>query len=249
MNKKIIALAAIALGAISASAQEEAPAAPAISGSVGLAYDSLYVFRGWQYAESIIEPSVNIAYGDFYAGFWFALPSKNEAFFTNEMDVTLGYGKALTDKIKLDMGLTRYTYDEIPENFFDGLSNSTEFYIGAVVDAPLSPAVYLFRDIDFKTITVETRASHSFDLGDKLSLGISASTGAVFMDDDSKSNYYYFATAANLGYAFTDSSSFSFGIRYGGSDARLIYGSLKDALAGNFSKADVWYGLSFTSSF
>lgn len=250
MNKKIIALAAIALGAISVSAQDAATAeGPSIAGSAGFAYDSLYVFRGVQYAEAIAEPSVNITYGDFYAGLWFALPVKNENSFINEMDATVGYGLALTEMVKLDLGVTHYTYDELPENFFDGPDNTTEFYAGLAFDLPLSPAAYIFRDIDARTSTIEIRAGHSFDLGNSLSLGLSASSGFVRFDEGSNNNYVYYAAAVNLGYAVTEKSSLSIGARLGGSDANLVYGDLKHYIADDFKKAAVWYGVSFTTTF
>lgn len=251
MNNKIIALAAIALGAISASAQDAAPASgPSLGGSVGLAYDSRYVFRGAQFAESIIEPSVNLTYGDIYAGLWFAIPTEHPTAYVNEMDATLGYNLALSEKVKLDVGVTHYTYDEIPGNFFDGKGNTTEAYLGVVVDySLLSPALYVFRDFDALTETVEARLGHTFDLGSGFSFALTGSAGVVFLDEGDDDNYFYYAAAANLGYAVTDKSSFSLGARAGGSDSRLIYGDIEHYESESFKKSDIWFGASFSTSF
>jgi uncharacterized protein (TIGR02001 family) len=244
MNKKIIALAAVALGAISVSAQEE-EAAPSISGSLGIAYDSLYVFRGVQYAENILEPSVNLTYGDFYAGLWFALPMRNSNQYATEMDFTLGYGLKVSDLISLDMGLTRYTYDDIPDRFFDGDANTTEFYLGAVFDLPLSPALYVFRDIDAESATAELRLSHSFDLASGYALNLAGAFGHASIEKYSENNCYYYNASANISYTISETSSVSVGGRFGGSDKDQVYGAL-----GNGMKNSVaWFGASFTTSF
>ncbi len=243
MNKKIIALAAVALGAISVSAQEAT--SPKLGGSVGVAYDSLYVFRGVQLAENILEPSVNLTYGDFYTGLWFAMPMKNSDKYVNEMDFTFGYGLAVNDLIKLDAGVTRYTYDDIPGRFFDGDLNTTEFYLGAILDLPLSPALYVFRDIDAESATAELRLSHSFDLSSGFALNLSGTVGHTSIEDYSEKNCYYYNAAANVSYAVSETSSLSVGGRFGGSDKDQVYGSL-----GNGMKNSVaWFGASFTTSF
>jgi uncharacterized protein (TIGR02001 family) len=244
MNKKIIALAAVALGAISVSAQEEATG-PKLAGSLGVAYDSLYVFRGVQFAENILEPSVNLTYGDFYTGLWFALPMKNSNQYATEMDFTFGYGLAINDLIKLDMGATRYTYDDIPDRFFDGDSNTTEFYLGAVFDLPLSPALYVFRDIDAESATAEIRLSHTFELANGFGIGLAGAFGHTSIEKFSESNCYYYNASANLSYAVSEASSLSVGGRFGGSDKDQVYGAL-----GNGMKNYVaWFGASFTTSF
>jgi uncharacterized protein (TIGR02001 family) len=244
MNKKIIALAAVALGAISVSAQDEATG-PKLGGSLGVAYDSIYVFRGVQYAEGIAEPSVNLTYGDFYTGLWFALPTKNTNAYVSEMDFTFGYGLAINDLIKLDAGLTRYSYDNIVDRFFDGDNNTTEFYLGAILDLPLSPALYVFRDIDAQSATAEIRLSHSFDLSSGFALNLAGTFGHTSIEDFSENNCYYYNAAANVSYAVSETSSLSVGGRFGGSDKDQVYGKL-----GNDVKNSVaWFGASFTTSF
>jgi uncharacterized protein (TIGR02001 family) len=244
MNKKIIALAAVALGAISVSAQEEATG-PKLGGTLGVAYDSLYVFRGVQLAEGILQPSVNLTYGDFYTGLWFAQPMKNSDKYVNEMDFTFGYGMAINDLIKLDMGLTRYTYDDVPDRFFDGDLNTTEFYLGAVFDLPFSPAIYVFRDIDAESATAEIRGSHSFDLSQGFALNVAATIGHTSIEEHTAANCYYYNASVNVSYAITEASSVSVGGRLGGSDKNQVYGKL-----GNDMKNTVaWFGASFTTSF
>jgi uncharacterized protein (TIGR02001 family) len=244
MKKNIVVLAALMLGAASLSAEEAAaPTGPSLSATSTLAYDSTYVFRGIQLAESILSPAVSLAYGDFYGGLWFALPMNNEEYFANEMDANFGYGYALNDMFKLDVGVTRYTYNEIPGDFFTDPTNSTEFYAGIVLGVPLSPAVYVYRDIDYDVTTLEARAAYSIELTKAASIALSASVGYVIPDDGDE--YTYYGGAANLVFATTEKSSLSVGARFGGSSEDYIYGSAIDP---DESEAAVWFGGSFSVS-
>ena len=245
MKKNIVVLAALVAGAASLSADEAAaPEGPALSISSTLAYDSLYVFRGTQFAESILSPAISGSYGDFYCGLWFALPLRDEAYFCNEMDANVGYGFTLTDSLSLDVGVTRYTYDDIPDDFMTDYSNTTEFYVGASLDVPLSPAVYIYRDIDLDCTTVEARASYSFTLSKPLTLDLSLAVGDAMPDDGDEHMYY--AGSANLTYAINDSSSVSGGVRIGGASEDYIYGDILDP---DECGSAVWFGMSYSTSF
>jgi uncharacterized protein (TIGR02001 family) len=245
MNKNIIVLGALMLGATSLCADEAAaPAGPSLAVTTTLAYDSMYVFRGFQYAESILSPAISASYGDIYGGLWFALPIRDAEYFYNEMDANLGYGHALSDTLKFDVGVTRYTYDDIPDDFFTDYSNSTEFYIGLATSLPLSPAIYLYRDIDYDVTTAEVRGSYSFELSKSVTLALSAAVGYVMPDDGDE--YTYYNAAANLGYAINDSSSISGGVRFGGSSEEYIFGSVGDI---DLSKNAIWLGMAYSTAF
>ena len=128
IKKTALALAAISAG-VSAQAAEAAKSD--LSVTVDISYVSDYVFRGVQLDNASVQPSIEAAYGDFYAGVWHSdgLSSDNGS----ESDLYAGYGYKLNDQIKLDAGVTRYTYQ--------GGSNgdTTEAYVGASANVLLSP--------------------------------------------------------------------------------------------------------------
>ena len=241
MKKNIVVLAALMLGAASLSAEEAS--APSISVSSTLAYDSMYVFRGTQLAESILSPAISLGYGNFYGGLWFALPLNNEELYTHEMDATLGYGYSFNDMVSIDVGVARYTYDEIPGDFFTDYSNSTEFYAGIALGLPISPAVYVYRDIDYDVTTLEFRASYSIPMTEKASIDLSASVGYCIPDDGDE--YTYYSGAVNLVYAATDKSSISAGVRLGGSSEEYIFGSASDI---DYTESAIWFGCAYSIS-
>ena len=144
MKKTTAIVAAILAGASVASAQE-------LSVSAAVSYESDYIFRGVRLADEFIAPSVDISYGDFYAGVWAALPwdSGDET----EVDFYAGYGFGVSETVSADVGVTYYTY---PDS-----ENTVEIYGGLSFEAPLSPAVYAFYDFDLEALTIEASGGHS----------------------------------------------------------------------------------------
>jgi hypothetical protein len=260
MKKNIALLAAIALGAISATAQEAAtttvaapaPAAtpapavtasesPALSVTASMSYDGKYVFRGTQLAEAIFSPAVNVSYGNVYGGLWFAVPCQDGDDYVNEMDANFGYMAQVSDLFKLDVGVTRYAYDEILDDWMNN-GNSTEAYVGLNADYVLSPALYIYRDFDLSTITYEGKISHSIEVMKDLSVAIGASAGYVRPDDEDLDDYVYVNAKADLVYALADKSSASVGIRYGSCS--------EDYLGKHADENDaIWLGASISTGF
>jgi uncharacterized protein (TIGR02001 family) len=66
--------------------------------TVDFPYASKYVFRGIEYAKDSIQPSIEVASGNFYAGVWTNQPVTNNS--DNEFDFYAGYGIPLNDKWK-----------------------------------------------------------------------------------------------------------------------------------------------------
>jgi hypothetical protein len=258
MKKNIALLAAIALGAISATAQEatttSAPAAapatvtapasdvyPAFAANVSLSYDGKYVFRGIQSAEAIFSPAVNLSYGNLYGGLWFAVPCQNADDYVNEMDTNIGCMIPAGDLLKFDIGLTRYAYDEIIESWLND-GNSTEGYVGVNLNTILSPAFYFYRDFDLRTYTYEVKIGHSVEVMKDFSVAIGASVGYVRPDGQAVEEYYYTNAKVDLVYAINDKSSASFGVRYGSAS--------EDHLGKhNDENEAVWFGASVSTGF
>ncbi len=112
---------------------------------------SKYVFRGLELAETVVHPSLEFGWGDFYAGIWAAIPLEGRDApddFADEYDFYAGYGLALTDKLALDLGATRYYYP-------DG-GSTTEAYVGLAAElGTFSPSAYLYNDFDLDVWTFE----------------------------------------------------------------------------------------------
>ncbi|MFA5257586.1 MAG: hypothetical protein WC360_05490, partial [Opitutales bacterium] len=206
-------------------------------------FESEYVFRGWQFADAIVTPSVDVAYGDFYAGVWFAVPVENSWAYVNEMDIYGGVSTSVNGILTLDVGACRYAYDEVITSFLNK-NNTIEGYIGLSADVLLSPSVYIYYDFDLLVTTLEGSIGHSFGLTDSVSIDVGGSIG--YVSPDSGDSYTYYGATADLSYSLNDSSSVGFGLRYSGSTEDLIFGDISDP---DTSKSILWYGLSFSTGF
>jgi uncharacterized protein (TIGR02001 family) len=263
MNKKMIALAAISLGAISASAEEAASPAttPAVAAketslsmSSTLGLESKYVFRGVQFADEIFTPAVDLSYGNFYAGAWFAFAEDDADAYPTELDAYAGYNVALSEIVTLDVGATRYAYNRVISDFItSGMdNNSVEFFTGISANVLLSPSAYVYYDIDVHSFTFEVKIGHSFNFSQKVALNLGANSGIVTMTNGEDyaigcdRNYCYAGVTADLAYSFNDKSNVSVGARYSMSDYDSVYGSVHDS---DISHDALWFGASFTAGF
>lgn len=240
------------LSLFSASAEELA-----ISTTVG--FESRYVFRGIQFAETSFQPAINLSYGNFYGLAWANLPVGDDDLVVTpggeELDLVAGYSASLNNFITYDIGITYYTFPDAASGFFDVLkedkdglgANTLEPYLGFSFSTLLSPKIYFYRDVYLDTFTIQGTAAHSVPLAEKWSIDLSGYVGYVF-DDDAGGDYYYGVASANLAYAFSDDSSIYLGVRYGGSD--IPGGSIiDDSIAGTTKSSAVWWGVGFASDF
>ncbi len=227
--------------------------------STTLGFESRYIFRGVQFAETSVQPAVEISYGGFYGGAWFNLPVGDDDLVATpggeELDLYAGYSGNLVDGWSFDVGVTYYTFPDLASGFFDvfeedgdGLgANTVEVFAGLAFDAPLAPSIYVYRDFMFDTFTIEGGVSHSVPLSGKIGFDLGGSFGYV-VDDDAGGDYLYGAATADISYALTDEASVAAGARYGGSD--IAGGSfIDDSIAGTTKSSGFWWGLSVSASF
>lgn len=209
MKKTALLLAALAAGA-SLYAQESS----SYSVTVDFPYASKYVFRGIQYAEDSVQPSVEFATGNFYAGVWTNQPLTSNI--DNEVDFYAGYGLALTDTWKLDAGVTMYYYPEQDSSL--GLDRETyEGYVGLTgAVAGFTPAFYAYYDFTLENFTYQGSVGYSIPLGDQFSLDPSVTVG--YVDNDVGTNYTYWGIGVNLPYKLTDRATVTLGGQYAGND-------------------------------
>lgn len=174
-----------------------------------------YVFRGVSLAETAVQPGVEVAVGDFYAGGWFSTGfGDTSVFAADELDLYAGYGIGLSDTLSADVGVTYYHYPQGGSLFStnDGASGSYEVFGGLALDTVLSPNVYGYYDFTLETFTIIGDVSHSVPLGEKLSLDLGLTAGLV--DGQDGAGYEYGQASASLGYAITDDVSTYVGAYY-----------------------------------
>jgi uncharacterized protein (TIGR02001 family) len=205
IKKTALALAALVAG-VSVQAQDAAPEASALSVTVDVTYVSDYVFRGVKLADASIQPSVEAAYGDFYAGAWHSSELSNNNGGT-ETDLYAGYGFAVTDIISLDVGGTAYTYS-------GGSSDDTlEAFVGASFDVLLSPTLYYYYDFDNDESVVEASIGYSIPLDAiKASLDLSAKYGWVA--PDAGEQRVYGVVGAAVPFKLSETATFTVGVDY-----------------------------------
>lgn len=208
MNKTTAITAAILAGSTFASAQEE------LSVSISLAYESDYVFRGVALAEDYFAPSVDITYGDMYAGIWAALPTDSE--YGDEVDFYAGYGFSVSELVSADLGFTYYTYPDSADGLFDGDVNTFEIYAGLSFEAPLSPSVYVFYDLDLEAFTLETSAGQSWEVSESTAIELAGYLG--YVDASGIDSYFYYGAGLSYSIAMSETASASIGVNWYGSE-------------------------------
>ena len=237
--------------------------APARAGDLSVAaalgFESRYVFRGVQFAETSIQPSVTLTKDGFHVGAWFNLPVGDDDSVVpangEELDLVIGYATPLGGVVTLDVGLTYYVFPEAMSGFGDfyeedgdGLGiNTLEPYVSLAFDAPLAPVVTLYRDFMYDAFTLQGAASHSIPLAEKTNFDLAATLGYV-IDDSIGVDYLYGVASAGLSYEVSETSKVYAGARYGGSD--LPGGSLvDDSLAGTAKASGFWWGTGLSTRF
>jgi hypothetical protein len=232
-------------------------AGPSVAASLG--FESRYVFRGVQYAETSLQPAMTLGKDGFHVGAWFNLPVGDDDNVVpangEELDLVVGYSFPLSDIATVDIGLTYYVFPEAMSGFGDfyeedgdGLGiNTLEPYVSLAFDLPLAPTVVLYRDFMYDTFTLQGTATQSFPLADKTSFDVSGMIGYV-IDDAIGTDYLYGVASAGFAYQISETSKVTAGARYGGSD--LAGGSLiDDSIAGTTKSSGFWWGLGLSTSF
>jgi len=232
--------------------------AEGLSVSTSLGFESRYVFRGVQYAETSVQPAATLTIDGFHVGAWFNLPVGDDDNVVpangEELDLVFGYSFPLSDIVTVDVGLTYYVFPEAMSGFGDfyeedgdGLGiNTLEPYVSLAFDIPLAPTIVLYRDVMYDTFTLQGTATRSFPLSGKTSFDIAGMIGYV-VDDSIGTDYLYGVASAGFAYKFAETSKITAGARFGGSDlsgGRLI----DDSIAGTTKSSGFWWGIGLSTS-
>lgn len=217
--------AALLLAAVLTGASLSAEETSAYSITLDFPYVTDYVFRGVKYADDSIQPSIEFASGDFYAGVWTSMPigNRKSGGYTNEFDFYAGYGIKLNDTWSLDVGATYYFYPETPSG-----DEQFEPFIGATGDlgGGFSASAYYYYETEFEISTFQGELGYSIELAPKNTLDFSADYGFVTGGGDS---YSYYSLSSTLNHAFTDTAGGYIGVVYadntigGGVEDSFVY--------------------------
>lgn len=215
MKKTITLCAALLAGGTCVWAQDNAAAVdePAYAVTVDFPFVSKYVFRGVKLSRESLQPSVEIASGDFYAGLWNNTPLRNEhdGDASKEVDLYAGYTPSITENLKADIGVTYYAYPSIADGLND---DSVEAFVGLNWSVGnFTPAGYLYRDLDLDVWTFQASIGYSIPLTSwGTSLDLNATIGGVSPDHGEE--YGYYSAGVNLPVKLSDVVKLNFGLTY-----------------------------------
>jgi len=215
-------------------------AAPSITVDARLAFESEYVFRGEQFDDQGLQPSVDISYKNAYAGIWVHEPVDRDASNSSddEVDIYAGYTYDLNgyfDKdFTMDVGLSAYTYPSTSEDA------TYEMFVGASMDHFLTPTVYLYYDFDLDNFTTEFSGAYNIDLTDMGLANTSAEIASYlgFVDHDGSNDTTYYGGSLDFFYSFSESATMSVGVRVSGNDNN-----------DDTRDSNVWWGTSVSAGF
>lgn len=196
----VLGLAALATGSVATAGD--------ITFSSDLTFSSMYVFRGIQYGDNSLQPSIEVAQDAFYAGLWVQQPINNRSSegWGDEFDFYLGYAPQLSDAVSLDVGATHYYYPTA--------DSTTEAFVGANFTAGnLIPGIYVYYDFDLETFTVQGNLGFSVPLDQAgTSLDFIASIGQV--EPDEGDSYTYYSAGVSLPYKLNEHTTAKFGVNW-----------------------------------
>ena len=213
MKKIATLLLAALISGSSLTAQESS-----YSITMDFPYVSDYVFRGIKYADDSIQPSIEFASGDFYAGIWINEPITNSAL--NEYDFYAGYGVKLDETWALDLGATYYYYPETPSG-----DEQFEPFVGVAGDlgGGFSTSGYYFYETEFDVTTIQFGLGHSSAISDTATFDLGAEYGIV--SADGPGDYNYWSLSGTVNYAINDSAGAYIGLVYADHDISGLEGA------------------------
>jgi uncharacterized protein (TIGR02001 family) len=231
MNKSAILLAALIT--TGASLKAEDPVASSYSVTVDFPYASKYVFRGIQYAEGSIQPSIKITSGSAYSGVWTNQPVTSNI--DNEFDFYAGYGFDLGNGWTVDVGATLYYYPELDES--TGLDDNTiEGYVGLTGTVEgVSVGVYAFHDFTLEALTLQGNLGYTIPIDEKTSMGLAGTVGHV--SPDAGDDYTYYSVGVQFPHKLTDTATLTAGVNWASHDL--------DGVEDNH----LWYNVGLTVTF
>lgn len=209
-----LSIAFLSLGAL-ARAEDASQSRSDYSVTADFPYVGKYVFRGVELARDSVQPSIEVAKGDFYLGLWGSQPFRRSD--PNEVDLYGGYKLKLTEGWEIDTGATLFCYPRHRSELGER-SNTTELKFGVNGDIRgIQPGLFAYYDTILHNTTLQAQVGYGVPverLG--LSLDFSANVGRVFERDGACYNYWY--AGVDIPYKLRENSTFYVGVAYTGND-------------------------------
>ncbi len=184
-TRRLMLTGILALGLLTSAtemvgAEEDAPSA-----DLTVAAYSQYLWRGWATSRDsvVIQPSLTTSYKGFSFNLWGNLDTDkinlagDDKKNWTETDMTLSYDTSLAG-VDISGGIIYYA--------FDGAMDTQEVYLSLSVPVLLSPTITVYRDIDHLAgWYIAAGLSHSFALGERVSLDLGGQVGYLSANDPS----------------------------------------------------------------
>lgn len=183
--KKLTAAVVLLTSATISQAETE------ISYSANIGFMSDYMYRGIHQSSSSAMGGLDLEYGNFYLGTWWA-DLQEDGWVTGshrgfEYDIYAGYGFDITDSISASIGYTIYRYTDKGANAFDDDYDEVNVGLGFAASDSLSFAI----DYAIGENTATDQSETDYDVltvaVDYMGIYALFGTGGVSEDDASKS--------------------------------------------------------------
>lgn len=244
MKKTLATMAMVlALGGNSLSALDM----PALTLDAKIGFETEYVERGRKEGKQNFQMAAELGMpflgGQVYAGASSVLMLEDILIdgdpmgSLNQVHPYVGFSHDVVGWFTADLGIAANLYTNGSETITRGWGfprNTTEVYVGAMVDVPFTPKGYLSYDFDREELDMVLSANYSYDLG---TLGLShlvfegngffgynytkrpygiknffASDGGLRPNETK--DYFYFGLGADLVYKYNEQASIKAGVRY-----------------------------------
>ena len=233
--------------------QDAKPWTSDISVDLAGTYNGMYVWRGIRVVDGrVLQPSASVGYDGLSVGAWGNMDLSDingqDNDFT-EIDLTVDYSWSW-ESLALSVGSVYYTFPHGPAN-----ASTLELYGSVGLDAPLSPSVTLYQDVDeaggsYATLSV----GHTFeDLFRPVEgVPVSLQLGGSMAYGSSGFNEFYYGTnsagpadavlTASLPVQVSENLSLSPTLNY----STLLDGAIRDSLQ---KPESFWAGVTLSYSF
>jgi len=162
-----------------------------------------YIWRGQNLNDDhAFQPGISMTIDKFTAGIWGSLDTTDyngESGEFIEYDYYLDYTTSIAEGVDMSAGVIYY--------YFPGVEDTTEVYAGLAFDAPLSPSVTLYYDMDeVESTYISFGVGHSVEKIGELSqdMPIGMEIGASVGWASESYNEFYWGAPADDGGAFND---------------------------------------------
>jgi len=181
-------------------------------------YVSEYVFRGVTFSGEAAQTSAEISFGKLKAGAWTSFViGDQENVFTDEIDLYIGSGWELSDRLSGEFGATLYHFPQSGGLFDIGSdpedASTIELYGGLDFDVPFSPSLTTFYDLHLKTTTLEGSLTYGIEFFDHVTSEFSVTAGLV--EGSESLDYQYGKFSSRLLLGVTETTALFAGAHYG----------------------------------